>query len=120
MRTKPTWKLEALATQRRAISTLNIRCYLSLQTTDTGLFFSSLSVGESLWVPTFVNNGLLLDGNLAQCQSIYNSTDVDFMADGDDDVVAGQYAIAAIDGKSDHAYVNFELSLGMIQETMLQ
>lgn len=49
-------------------------------------------------MPTFVNNGLLLDGNVAQCQSIFNSTDLDFKADGNDDVVAGQYTLAAIDG----------------------
>jgi hypothetical protein len=63
---------------------------------------STLTVGQSLVIPTRHTNGTLVEGNLAQCKSVI-STDTDFHAP-DSSIVAGQYALAAIDGSNATAW----------------
>lgn len=61
---------------------------------------SNLAVGESITVPTYITNGLLIPGNAAQCQSISDVNDTSFTKSSKQAIIAGQYGFAAIDGNN--------------------
>lgn len=48
-----------------------------------------------------------MPGNLAQCKTIANETDISFTIDTDDLIVPGQYALAAIDGSNSTTWQPF-------------
>lgn len=55
-------------------------------------------MGESLSIPTAATNGTLIPGNLAQCGAVI-ANDTSFTTPSSD-IVAGQYALAAVDGSN--------------------